>query len=117
LENKKKTYKNKTKRKITRNKRICCGVPLMSAKFNVFSQTVCPLTDVPHMVLVKTFVKQMVCSSETKWCKSTPKFFKPLAKYKKLTQRTATICTSKLQLLKTKELKKIVKVWECEGWE
>jgi hypothetical protein len=63
-----KENKNKNKQKQTKQeiKRICCGVPPMSAEFNVFSQTVWLLTVVPHMVLVRTSIKRMVCSSETK---------------------------------------------------
>jgi hypothetical protein len=39
--NKNKTKKNKiNKQRKKEIKRICCGVPPMSAKFNVFSQTV-----------------------------------------------------------------------------
>ena len=43
--------------KQTKTKKISCGVPPMSAKFNVFSQTVALLTAVPHMVLVRTSVE------------------------------------------------------------
>jgi hypothetical protein len=50
LENNK-NNKNKSKAKTTRNKRIYCGVPPMSAKFNVFSQTVQLLTAAPQVVL------------------------------------------------------------------
>jgi hypothetical protein len=69
--------KSKIKMKINtqRNSRICCGVPPMSAKFYVFSQTVPLLTIVLYVMLVRTSVEQMVCSSENKWCKFTPKFF------------------------------------------
>ena len=59
----------------------------MSAKFNVFSQTVQPLTTILYVMVVGTYVKQMECNFETKWCKSTPKNFQPPAKDKKPNNR------------------------------
>jgi hypothetical protein len=52
-ENKKVIRKNKSKNKgknyDNKNKWIYCGVPPMSAKFNVFSQTVQQLTAAPQV--------------------------------------------------------------------
>ena len=74
----------------------------MNAKFNVFSQTMWLITVVPHVVLVKTSVKQVVYNSKTKWCKFTPKMVQPPAKHENIQQRTTTIRINKLQLLKTR---------------
>ena len=54
----------------------------MSAKFYVFSQTVQPLTAISHVVLVRISVKQVVCTSKTKWCIFTPKMVQPPIKHK-----------------------------------
>ena len=55
----------------------------MSVKCYVFSQIEQPLTTVLYVMLVRTSIKQMECSFETKWCKSTPKNFQPPVKDKK----------------------------------
>jgi hypothetical protein len=57
----------------------------------------------------------MVCSSETKWCKSTPKFFQPPTKYKKTNTKDNYNPYKKIAVVKNKRIGKFVKVWECEG--
>ena len=57
----------------------------------------------------------MECSFETKWCKSTPKNFQPLAKDKKPNNRGQLQSVQADCSCQKHRVEKFVKGWECEG--